>query len=318
VVRSRVTRWVFVLVALALAIAAIARYGEQIRAAAVDLHPLSVVCAAGLVLIATGFMMLSWRRVLEDLGSPLPLGAAVRVFSLSQLGKYIPGSIWPFVAQVELGREHGVPRTRSAAVSVIAVVISVVTSVVVASVALPLAAQDAAHAYWWVLVATPVLVAMLHPRVLNPGLDWALKIARRPPMEHRLTLRGITVSAAWNLAGWTAYGLQIWVLAVDLGGTGWALPLASTGAFALAWSAGFLFVIAPAGAGIRELVLAASLGSALGVGQVVLLVIASRLIVTIGDLVWAGAGYLLGRRHAALQPNELEEALALRRDTTPG
>lgn len=311
--RSRLTRWLFVAVAVGLAVVALVRYGEQVRAAAVDLHPLNLLGAAAVVLVGTGFMVLSWRRVLDDLGTRLPVRAAARVFSLAQLGKYIPGSVWPFLAQVELGREHGVPRARSAAVSVIAVVISLVTSLVVASVALPFSAQEAALAYWWALAATPLLVAALHPRVLNPGLDRLLRLVRRPPLEHRLTLRGVATAVAWNLAGWTAYGVHIWLLAVDLGGTGWSLPLASAGAFALAWSAGFVFVIAPAGAGIREIVLAAGLGPILGVGRVVLLVVASRLLMTIGDLVWAAAGYLLGRRHAAMAPGELEEALALQR-----
>jgi glycosyltransferase 2 family protein len=312
VMKSRSARWFFVIVAVALALIALAKYGEQVRAAAVDLHPLNVVGAAALVLVGTGFMVLSWRRVLTDLGSQLPVRAAARVFSLAQLGKYIPGSVWPFVAQVELGREHGVPRARSAAVSVVSVVISLVTSLLVASIALPFSAEEAARAYWWALAATPFCIAALHPRVLNPGLDRLLRLARRPPLEHRLTVRGVAVSVAWNLAGWTAYGLHIWLLAIDLGGSGWSLPLASTGAFALAWSAGFVFVIAPAGAGIREIVLAAGLGPLLGVGRVVLLVIASRLLMTIGDLIWATGGYLLGRRHA-LANDELEEALALQR-----
>ncbi len=306
-------RWGLVMLAVVLAFVAISRYWDQVRVAAVDLHPLNLLGAGVLVVVGTGFMMLSWRRVLHDLGSRLPVGSAVRVFSLAQLGKYIPGSVWPFLAQVELGREHGVPRRRSAAVSVIAVVISVVSSLVVASIVLPLAAQEVATTYRWLLAAAPFLLALLHPGVLNPVLNRVLRLVGRRPLEHLLTLRGVATAMAWNLAGWIAYGMHVWLLAVDLGGSGWALPLASIGAFALAWSAGFVFVIAPAGAGIRELVLAAGLGPLLGVGRAVLLVIASRLLMTIGDLVWAGAGYVLGRRHAALVPGELEAALALQR-----
>jgi len=311
--RSRPARWGFVAVAVGLAVYALLRYWEQVRAAADDLHPLNLLASAALAIIGTGLMVLAWRRVLTDLGSRLPIGVAARVLSLAQLGKYIPGSIWPFLAQVELGREHGVPRRRAAAVSMLSLVISLVSSLLVASVALPFAAEEAALTYRWALAATPFLLAVLHPRVLNPLLDRVLRLFHRPPLEHRLTLRGIAVAVGWNVAGWIAFGLHVWLLAVDLGGSGWSLPLASIGSFALAWSAGLVFVIAPAGAGVREVVLAAALGPLLGVGRVVLLVIASRLLMTIGDLVWAGAGYLLGRRHAARFPGGLEEALALQR-----
>ena len=40
-------------------------------------------------------------------GSPLPLAVARRVFLLAQLGKYLPGSVWPVLAQTELGRDLG-------------------------------------------------------------------------------------------------------------------------------------------------------------------------------------------------------------------
>jgi hypothetical protein len=58
---------------------------------------------------------LGWRAVLADYGGRLPLAGGLRVFFLSQLGKYLPGSIWPAVAQMELGREYKVPRRVSAA-----------------------------------------------------------------------------------------------------------------------------------------------------------------------------------------------------------
>ncbi len=45
--------------------------------------------------------------LLNDLGSPLPPAGSLRVFFLGQLGKYVPGSVWPAVAQMELGRDYG-------------------------------------------------------------------------------------------------------------------------------------------------------------------------------------------------------------------
>lgn len=310
--RSRVLRVGFVVAAVGLCVVAIVRYGSEIAAAAVDIGWLSV-CGALLAAIAgTGCSLLAWRRVLTELGSPLPVSAAVRVFSLAQLGKYIPGSVWPFLAQVELGREHGVPRRRSATALALTLMVSLVSAGVVAALTLPFAASEAARFYWWGVAATPVLVALLHPAILNPLLNRLLRLARRPPLEHRLTLRGVVGVAGWSVAAWIAYGLHVYVLARDLGGSGATLLPAATGAYALAWSIGFLVVLAPAGAGVREVVLAAALGGALGSAPVILLVVASRLLVTIADLAWAGVGVALGRAHARQVPDELAEAQALR------
>ena len=47
---------------------------------------------------------------------------------------------------------------------------------------------EAAEDYWWVLALTPVLLVVLHPRVLSPLLDRAFWLLRRPPLDRPLTL----------------------------------------------------------------------------------------------------------------------------------
>ena len=51
-----------------------------------------------------------WQTLLAGLGSPLPVPAAGRILFIGQLGKYIPGSVWPILAQMELGARAKVPR----------------------------------------------------------------------------------------------------------------------------------------------------------------------------------------------------------------
>jgi hypothetical protein len=40
-----------------------------------------------------------WQTILADLGSRLRLTVAARIFFVGQLGKYLPGSVWPVVMQ---------------------------------------------------------------------------------------------------------------------------------------------------------------------------------------------------------------------------
>jgi hypothetical protein len=49
------------------------------------------------------------RAALAALGGRPPHAGAMRVFYLGQLGKYLPGTIWPAVTQMRLGRDYRVP-----------------------------------------------------------------------------------------------------------------------------------------------------------------------------------------------------------------
>ena len=52
------------------------------------------------VIAALECMMLAWRTLLADLGSPPPVPAAVRVMFLRQPAKYVLGAVWALAAQV--------------------------------------------------------------------------------------------------------------------------------------------------------------------------------------------------------------------------
>ena len=156
-----------------------------------------------------------WRVLLASLGSPLGARPAARVFFLGQLGKYLPGSIWPVLAQMELGTAHQVPRHRSASASVLTMLFCLLAGLLVALVTLPFA--PGARSYRWVFLVAPVLLVCLLPRVLNRILDRLLRLARRPPLEQPLAGRAVVAALAWALVSWVLFGLQIWLLAIRLG-----------------------------------------------------------------------------------------------------
>ena len=257
-------RWGFVAVAVGLGGYAVAREWTGVRAALGGLGFGTVAAALVSVLAAMVLTMQAWRVLLSGLGSPLPARAASRIMFIGQLGKYLPGSVWPVLAQMELGHAYRVPRHRSATASVLAMVVSLLSGLLTALVTLPFVAQ--ATVYRWAFAAIPALMAGLHPRVLNSVLGWLLRVARRPPLERPLTGRVMAGALAWSCSSWVLYGLQIWLLATRLGAPAGRTALLSAGGFAFAWSVGFLVVFAPAGAGIRDVLLVAILGPVLGVG----------------------------------------------------
>lgn len=295
--RSPVVRWGFLVVALVLALWYVLDNRDPLRRAAADLSALEVLAVTGLGCLYVWCTLLAWRAVLADLGSRLPLGRAVAMFGISQLGKYVPGGVWNVVAAAEAGAVHRVPRSRAAASMLVAVAVSVASGAAVGAAALPVVSTDRLGQWSWVVWVAPAAVVLLTPPVLNRLIALAVRIAGRGALEHPMTWNGLGRSGAWSVAGWLVAGLQLWVLCTGLG-----LPLTGrtfalvTGGWALAWTAGFLFVVAPAGAGVREVVLAAVLAGALPGPVAGLAVLVSRVVLTGVDLAFACAALLLTRR----------------------
>jgi uncharacterized membrane protein YbhN (UPF0104 family) len=294
----RLVRVLLAVVAATIGVAAIVSQRAGIAAALDQLHPIYLVLSEIAVICASICMLLGWRSLLADLGSPLPVRVAARVLFLSQLGKYLPGSVWPLLAQVELGREHQVSTRRSVTVGIITMVLNLATGLICAAVFLPLLSPGAAGRYRWAFLLAPLLFAAIHPRVLNPVLGRGFRLLRREPPEP-LSLAGIGRYVAWSTAGWGCYGIQIWLLIHDLGATGWrSLPL-SIGAFAFAWSLGFLVVFAPSGAGVREAALTLALAPVLATGPALLVALASRVLTSLTDLLLAAVAVTTSRHHRA-------------------
>lgn len=276
----------FAVAAVALLVVTLHSEYADVRARLGELHAWAVVLTLVTAVVGSVFSMLSWRALLGDLGSALPVTAAARVFFLGQLGKYIPGSVWSVLGQIELARAHEVPRTRSAAAAAVALVVSVLSGLLVAAALLPALAGHAAAHYWPAFLALPVALVLLLPPVLNAVLQRLLRLARRAPLAQPVSGRGIVTAVGWSLLTWLSWGVGIWALARDEGsGSAQALGVC-VGAFALAWVAGFLVLVVPAGAGVREAVLVAVLGSALALpsGAPLLLSLVSRLALTVSDV----------------------------------
>lgn len=236
-----------------------------------------------------------WRALLTDLGSRLSLRAALHVFFLGQLGKYVPGSVFAVAAQMELGRDQGVPRSRTGTASLLFMGVLVAAGLLVAAATLPFVSPHALDSYGWVLVALPVGLLLLAPPVLTRLVAVALRVLRRVPLEQPLSARGIGAALGWALVMWAAYGVHLLVLVrAQPRHEGPDLLLLCLGGYALAWTVGFLVVVAPAGGGAREAALVVALAPVLDRPGALAVALISRALMTIGDLL-LGVAAAVGR-----------------------
>jgi glycosyltransferase 2 family protein len=294
--QSTAARIGFGVVAVGLAVWAIASRWDQVVHALGRMQGRWLLVAALATLGNLVLTCLSWRSVLADLGSRLPARAAARVFFVGQIGKYVPGSLWPVVVQAELGKDHGVPRRRSAAATLVLILLSAFSALLVVLAFLPFVPAVAEHGFGWTLVLVVPLLVLLHPAVLGRMLDRVLRLAGRPPLGEWTSMRGTAIALGWALASWGCSGLQVFCLTISLGAPRtWHTLALAVGGYALAWAVGLVVVVAPAGAGAREFALGVLLSPVLDTGAVVVVVLVSRVLFTGADLALAGLSFSLGR-----------------------
>jgi len=254
------------------------------------------VAALLLSVIGVGAAMLAWRAMLADLGSPLPPLAAAHVYSVSQVGKYLPGSVWPVLTQMELGRGFAVPRLRMAT----AFFLTLLSSLAVALSAGGLVSTTIpgwGRAY----ALLPLCLVVLHPTLLLPLSRLASTLLRRPAVTAAPTLPGVARMVGWMALQWTCLGMVTLLLAHGLG-THVNLLLA-VGATALSWAVGLVVIVVPAGAGVREGTLVLLLAPTTGTAHALSIALLGRLGLTLADAAFALFGLLVTRlarrRHSA-------------------
>ncbi|HVV24259.1 MAG TPA: UPF0104 family protein [Pseudonocardiaceae bacterium] len=239
--------------------------------------PVAAVAGQVAVLAAMATATYGWLVLVNEFGPPVGAVAGGRIYLVGQLGKYLPGSVWAYLLQMELGRQAGVARARVFTASLVQLGVSLVAALALGAAIWP-----------WLLAALPLGLAALHPAVLTWSTSRVLRLLRRPPLEHRLRWSTVARVAGSAVATYLLYGVHLWLLSG-------AQLLLCTGAIAVGLNAGLLLFLLPSGAGLRDVVVAAVLATTLGPTRAAAFAVLSRLMFTVGDLASAGIAAGLAR-----------------------
>jgi uncharacterized membrane protein YbhN (UPF0104 family) len=291
--RRRLWSWALLAVVAAVGLYVVVRDRHDLATAFREIGWGALAVSALLAVLGTVVLLGLWTSVLRGLGAAVPLSGAWRVFFISQLGKYLPGLVWPALAQMEAGRRWGVRRSIMLTGNLLMIAVLTASGIVVGLVLLPGSVGIAGVAGWiaWVL-AGALLVICLWPRLLTEIVDRAFVLARREPPRLATSPRDMAVSFGWALATWALYGAHVWVLVHSVGGSGPDTWLAAIGGIALGWALGLVAVLAPAGVGVRDGVLVAALSPLVGRSPALAVALASRGLLALTDVVLAAVAAL--------------------------
>jgi len=88
----------------------VAHNADELRSAVDDVGLAALSISFVLAVLGNVAIGQIWLTLLRGLEIPVAWLEGSGVFFVTQLGKYIPGSVWPVMAQMELGRRWGAPR----------------------------------------------------------------------------------------------------------------------------------------------------------------------------------------------------------------
>src|SRR5947207_10683447 len=266
---------------------------------------LLAVSFLGFILQELSFGLI-WQSVLKRLGYCLALRPCLRMYLASEFVRYIPGNVWHVLTRVLWTGKYGVPRSIAFASMTIELITKLAAGALV--FALSLLFWGSADALGSLFQGSIVLVLggitfvalliMLHPRVLNGLLNFALRILKRDPIVLSLRYSDILlVTIAW-CASWFVAGCAFYMMLLAL----WpAAPLAALpiciGIYAIAWDFGFVTFITPSGLGFRDLAIGVLFKLALPaipVDLVAIIALLSRVFSTAAELLCVGLAYLSG------------------------
>ena len=244
----------------------------------------------------TGLGLL-WWRCFHLFGSHPRRRDAVSWYFGGELGKYLPGGVWPVLGRGELAQRGEVRRGTAYATTLISYGAMCVAAAITCGVLAPIVAADdhGLGSGWLLLLLIPVGVGAVHPVVFGRTLAFARKVTKGrlslepPPWNRMLAL------IAWSIPTWLFLGGASVAVTAALGYD--QHPARVAFAAIAAWILGFLAVPVPAGAGLRELVFVGLSGLASGPATAVAAI--ARLLLILVDGLGGMIGLWFARQHTA-------------------
>lgn len=295
--RSRFRLLQYALIAVSVAFIALTLHESwaDVQSFAWELDPGWLALSAAAFVLFYWLQAVGWWLLLRGFGLEAPLGWATTVWGQSILARYVPGNVFMFVGRAVLSHSRGLDLDRVSATMVYEQALQFCAALVTLGVLFPfweyhpgLAAAS--------LLGIPVLLVLLHPRVFRPLAGRLLRIARREPLLAVLPYPAVLGLLCYYLATWLLVGCGAWLLLSGVTQDAGAGLLPETIlAYAFAYVAGMLAFVFPSGVGVREAVLAGSLGRELGSGVALAWAVLLRLWQVAIELAFVGVLTLVHR-----------------------
>ncbi len=283
---------------------------EQVRQTPVVIDwGLLAVAQFGMTL---GLGMLPWGSwlALKYLGHVRPAAEVWRIFFISNLAKYLPGSVWALPGRAFLYQRSGVPAGKSIAAVFWEVLLMIMTTSALALLSIPLIAHyvDARVLAVGILLGVIGTIGggfLLHSPAFRRWLPAAIQVRFfRPDIgQMALSVSQIAKMILAYLLSWSVIGLSFAAMMASLSPNLSVLRWAElAGLYCGTWLIGFLAFFAPGGIGVRDVLIALGLSVFLGDPLPLVAAVIARIMWTLAEI--SGVILTLSYKHLFSPPQK--------------
>jgi hypothetical protein len=264
-----IAQWLVAAIVIGFAARELARQWQDVAPAleGLRLDWLRVLASGALVMATYLILIEAWRATLRVWSESLPFAAAVRIWFVSNLGKYVPGKVWQIAAMGALAQKSGVSATAAIGSSLLVNLVSVLAGFAVLAVtaagrvgalvgAQTKGGDERSGQLMVAGVAIAGAVALLLAPVAVPRLAaLAGRITGRQLAIPRVPPTAVWVAAASTVASWLLYGLAFSLFAHGVTPRATGNATSYIAVYTGSYLAGYLALFAPGGVGVREAVI---------------------------------------------------------------
>lgn len=264
-----------------------------------------LVAGSMLTIMTYLYVVLAWRFCLAWWGASLRVLSALRMYFVSNLARFIPGTVWQFVGLGAMAVEEKISPVAATGAVLLQQAVLLVTGLAVALAGAPeliggWTRDVPRNAMLASVLLAVTLFATVIPSIM-PTIGRMLERAlRRPVAWPAPRLAPFAGYVAALIIPWLSYGVAFWLFAVAfLGDAAPSVGVALT-AYTASYVAGLIAVFAPGGIIVREAALVGALAPLLGAENALFLAIGSRLWLLVLEVITAAGSLAVYKlvRHA--------------------
>lgn len=267
-----------------------------------SISPLKILASVALILIARLLNTDLVQRSLELVGWKPNFKEAFNLVSISQLGKYIPGGVWQFVARFAAYKDKNLS-VKNMGVSFLVenlwmVLGSLFVSLFFLGISAPVTILDQFGIH---LTSSLLQIISISSMVLFIISLIVIEFAVKTEF-HQPNLKNVLPQFISQFMLWVTLGGSFFVLFSKIGSLN---DLFFTiGAFGISFLAGYVAIFAPGGIGIREYVAVVLFSFIFSGSEIGIYTIMHRLLYTVVEFILGGIAYFISRKKKEPQKQE--------------
>jgi uncharacterized membrane protein YbhN (UPF0104 family) len=229
------------------------------------------ICYAG----ANIFLVIAWKNILEHYNLRVASRWAFQAYGISQLAKYVPGNIFHIAGRQAIAMAAGLPGKLVLKSNLLELIMISCGGTLIGWIVLSLLFPNLS-----LIMALTLLVCSYIGAILIARLYFSLSLSKAIIYQLLFLLSSAFIFTT--------------ILTLLVHGRVLDIPVICTtiGVYTIAWLAGLVMPGAPAGIGIRELVVVYFLSEYIPNAELLLAVLLGRIVTVIGDILFFLAAYL--------------------------